>query len=86
MLFFKSQSPYQPKKALIMAFKCCIMVGVVSLDFRQFGFQTFGLFPSSLGDGGSCLKRIALNVVLCFTIIPFHFNVGNPNSKFCLDF
>ena len=34
------------------------------------------------GDGGSGLKRKALNVVLCFQLrIPFYFNVWNPNSQ-----
>ena len=76
-----------------------------SSEFRQFGFQTFGLLElhlnclksklatstiiqhlNALGDGGSGLKRIALNVVLCFTIIPFYFNVWNSNSRVFWDF
>ena len=48
-------------------------------------FVKYLSFPP-LGDGGIGLKRIALDVVLCFTIIPFYFNVWNPNSKFRLDF
>ena len=42
---------------------------------RTFKCYLLSTFPSLFGGWGSGLKRIALNVVLCFTIIPFYFNV-----------